>query len=65
MRQSPLASGIFYNILGVFFVFLAIQDVNTNSFGFFTYLLILLATLDIGTGLRLLLIHFKIKKSQK
>ncbi|OLN21502.1 hypothetical protein BTO30_14550 [Domibacillus antri] len=65
MRQSPLASGIFYNILGVFFVFLAIQDVNANSFGFFTYLLILLATLDIGTGLRLLFLHFKLKNSQK
>ncbi|MGG3451758.1 YdiK family protein [Domibacillus aminovorans] len=64
MRQSPLAAGIFYNILGGFFVFLAVQDVNVNGFRFFNYVLILLATFDIGTGLRLMLIHFKVKNSQ-
>ncbi|WP_046176605.1 YdiK family protein [Domibacillus indicus] len=63
--QSYLTRGIFFLILGFFFVFLAIQDVNQNAFGFFTYLLILLATMDIGTGLRLMFTHFKFKKSQK
>ncbi|OXS77793.1 YdiK family protein [Domibacillus enclensis] len=63
--QSYLTRGIFFNILGFFFVFLAIQDVNQNEFGFFTYLLILLATMDIGTGIRMMFMHFKLKKSQK
>lgn len=65
MRQSPLTTGIFYLILGVFFTYLAIEDVNTGGFGFFTYLLILLATMDIGSGLRLLFMHFRLKNSEK
>ncbi len=65
MGQTLLSRGIFFSILGVFFVFLAIEDVNTNQFGFFTYLLILLATMDIGTGIRLMFTHFKLKNSQK
>ena len=63
--QSYLTRGIFFTILGFFFVFLAIQDVNNNEFGFFTYLLILLATMDIGTGIRLMFTHFKLIKKQK
>ncbi|MCP3762394.1 YdiK family protein [Domibacillus sp. A3M-37] len=63
--QSYFTRGIFFNILGIFFVFLAIQDVNNNEFGFFTYLLILLATMDIGTGIRLMFTHFKLKNKQK
>ncbi|MBM7650513.1 hypothetical protein JOC78_003507 [Bacillus ectoiniformans] len=65
MRQSPLTTGIFYLILGVFFTYMAIQQVNNNGFGFFTYLLILLATMDIGSGIRMVLIHYKIRNSQK
>ncbi|MFK2827193.1 YdiK family protein [Bacillus sp. B190/17] len=65
MRQSPLMTGILYLILGSFFTYLAIEDVNTGGFGFFTYLLILLATMDIGSGLRLVMMHFRLKSSEK
>ncbi|WP_050184122.1 YdiK family protein [Domibacillus robiginosus] len=63
--QSYLTRGIFFSVLGIFFVLFAIQDVNTNGFGPFTYLLILLATMDIGTGIRLMFTHIKRQKSQK
>ncbi|KMY52825.1 MULTISPECIES: YdiK family protein [Bacillaceae] len=65
MKQSPLTTGILYLILGAFFTYLAIQDVNTGGFGFFTYLLILLATMDIGSGIRLIFMHFRLKSSEK
>ncbi|KKB33797.1 YdiK family protein [Bacillus thermotolerans] len=65
MRQSPLKAGIFYLILGIFFTYLAIEDVNASGFGFFTYLLILLATMDIGSGIRLVYVHFAMKKKEK
>ncbi|WP_203364614.1 YdiK family protein [Bacillus sp. REN10] len=65
MTRSPLKAGIFYLLLGAFFTYLAIEDVNSGGFGFFTYVLILLATMDIGSGIRLVFIHFRLKNSVK
>ncbi|EIJ79859.1 hypothetical protein PB1_05822 [Bacillus methanolicus PB1] len=65
MRQSPLISGIFYIMLGTLFTFFAIQNVNETGWGFFTYLLVLLATFDIGSGIRMITFHFKIKNANK
>ncbi len=66
MRQSPLFSGIIYIILGALFTVFAIQDLQQNGeWGFFTYLLVLLATFDIGSGIRMILLHFKIKEIKK
>ncbi len=62
MRRSPLFSGIIYIILGVLFTYLAIQNVQESGWGFFTYMLVFLATIDFGSGLRMVMIHFKIKK---
>jgi hypothetical protein len=64
MKQT-VTTGTFYLILGIFFTYLAVQEVNKNGFGFFSYLLILLATMDIGSGIRMLFIHYRIKNSQK
>jgi uncharacterized membrane protein HdeD (DUF308 family) len=65
MRQSPLFSGILYIILGLFFTFFAIQNVQEQGqWGFFTYLLVILATFDIGSGIRLVLLHFKLRTIQ-
>lgn len=63
--QSYLTRGIFFSVLGIFFVLFAIQDVNTNGFGPFTYVLILLATMDVGTGIRLMFMYIKERKKQK
>ncbi|MBM7588230.1 hypothetical protein JOC86_004827 [Bacillus pakistanensis] len=65
MRRSPLFSGLIYMILGVLFTYFAIQNVNNQGWGFFSYLLVLLATLDFGSGLRMVNLHFKIKKNLK
>nr|WP_295975156.1 YdiK family protein [uncultured Bacillus sp.] len=62
MRQSPLLSGIIYILLGVLFVFFAVQNVNEEGgWGFFSYLLVILATFDLGSGLRIIWYHFRVK----
>lgn len=66
MRQTPLYSGIIYIILGLLFTIFAIQNVQqSGEWGFFTYLLILLATFDLGSGIRMIIFHFKLKTIQK
>jgi hypothetical protein len=65
MRQSPLFSGIIYFLLGVLFTYFAIQDVQDDGWGFFTYLLVLLATFDVASGLKMVGFHFRIKKHTK
>lgn len=64
MRQSPLVSGILYLLLGALFTYFAIENVQKDQWGFFTYLLIILATFDIGAGLKMIAIHYRIKKSR-
>lgn len=66
MRQTPLFSGIIYVVLGVIFTLLAIQNVNNaGEWRFFSILLVILATFDFGSGIRMILIHFKLKKQKK
>lgn len=61
MRQTPLFSGIIYLLLGLLFVFLAVLNVNEGGWGFFAYLLVILATLDLGAGIRIIWYHFYLK----
>ncbi|HJV31170.1 MAG TPA: YdiK family protein [Bacillales bacterium] len=61
MRLSPLFSGIIYFLLGTLFTYFAIQDVQRSGWGFFVYLLIVLATFDFGSGLKMFTIHFVYK----
>ena len=66
MRRTPLVSGIIYMILGILFTYIAIQNVQRDQgWGIFTYFLIIIATFDFGTGLRMVAFHFKFVKSQK
>ncbi|MFS0638819.1 YdiK family protein [Mesobacillus foraminis] len=65
MRQTPLFSGIIYIVLGLLFTYFAVQNVNEDGWGFFSYLLVLLATFDLGSGIRMVLFHFKLKDFQK
>ena len=62
--KSPLSSGILYCILGAFLTYFAIIRVSTSGWGFFSYLLVLLATFEFGAGIRLMILHFKIKKNK-
>ncbi|MHC0039330.1 YdiK family protein [Pseudoneobacillus sp. C159] len=65
MRQTPIFSGFLYLLLGVLFTYFAINNVKEEGWGFFSYLLIILATFDLGAGLKMIAIHFKIKASTK
>jgi hypothetical protein len=65
MKRSPLFSGIVYILLGSLFTYFAIQNVNESGWGLFSYLLVMLATFDFGSGIRMILFHFKLKQIQK
>ncbi|MBL4953465.1 YdiK family protein [Neobacillus sp. OS1-32] len=65
MRRSPLFSGLIYFLLGALFTYFAITEVQTNGWGFFSYLLVILATFDIGSGLKMITFHFKFRDQLK
>jgi hypothetical protein len=65
MRRSPLFSGFIYLLLGSLFTYFAIDHVQTNGWGFYAYLLVLLATFDFGSGLKTILFHIKYKNKVK
>ncbi|MFD2444207.1 YdiK family protein [Bacillus sp. CGMCC 1.16607] len=64
MRQSPLGSGILYLLLAALFTYFAIQNVREGGWDFFSYLLVILATFDLGSGLKMIAFHFKLKKAR-
>jgi hypothetical protein len=61
MRRSPLFSGFIYFILGSLFTYFAIHDVRQNGWSFFSYLLVVLATFDFGSSLKLIAFYIKYK----
>ncbi|MCM2535446.1 YdiK family protein [Neobacillus pocheonensis] len=65
MRRSPLFSGFIYLLLGSLFTYFAIQDVSNSGWSFFSYLLVVLATFDFGSGLRMIFFYFKFKDKLK
>lgn len=65
MRRSPVFSGIIYIVLGCLFTYFAVEDVAENGWGFFSYLLVLLATFDFGSGLRIIFFYNKYKDKLK
>ncbi|WP_163102969.1 YdiK family protein [Peribacillus alkalitolerans] len=64
-RQSPLMTGFIYIILGILFTVFAVQNVSADGWNFFSFLLIFLATIDFGSGFRMIMLHLKIKSIQK
>ncbi|MBP2241832.1 hypothetical protein J2Z40_002404 [Cytobacillus eiseniae] len=66
MRNTPLYSGIIYILLGLLFTYIATQNIQReDGWGVFTIFLIIIATFDIGGGLRMIAFHFKMKKALK
>jgi hypothetical protein len=61
MKRSPMVSGFIYLVLGALFTYFAFDDVQKNGWGFFSYLLILLATFDLGSGIKMIVFHFRNK----
>ncbi|MFC4401783.1 DUF4305 domain-containing protein [Gracilibacillus xinjiangensis] len=64
MRISPLTSAFFYFALGSLFTYIAIQSVEGSVFNFITILLAFFATIDFVVGIRLVNLHFRIKKAR-
>lgn len=65
-RQTPLFSGIVYIFIGLLFVYLAVYNsMQEEQWGALTYIFIIFATLDIGTGIKFISMHFKLKNMQK
>ncbi len=65
MRRTPLLSGIIYVFLGVIFTKFAIEHVQQGGWTFFTYLIVILATFDLGSGLRIIYSYFRLKRLPK
>ncbi|WP_062352601.1 DUF4305 domain-containing protein [Bacillus kwashiorkori] len=63
--KSPLSTAIIYIVFGIIFVSFAIHQVTNSGWGIFAYLLILLATIDLGSGIRILFWHYKMKNREK
>lgn len=64
-RVSPLRSAIFYFIMGIIFIYFAFQTIDETVFNPLTILLVILATLEFGIGIRFLQFHIKLKQQQK
>ncbi|SFB38139.1 protein of unknown function [Lentibacillus halodurans] len=65
MKISPKTMGIVYCLLGILFTYVAIQSADGTIWNFLTILLAFFATLDFGVGIRMLIIHFKLKNQNK
>ncbi len=65
MKRSPMFSGFIYILLGSLFTYFAIEDVTKNGWGFFSYLLVILATFDFGSGIRIIFFYNKYKNQMK
>lgn len=59
MRTSPLHIALFYFLMGALFTYLAIQSAHETIWNFSTIVLMVIATLDFGTTLRMLAFYFK------
>ncbi|UOQ84315.1 DUF4305 domain-containing protein [Gracilibacillus salinarum] len=63
MRISPLRSAFFYIVLSVLFIYIAVQSAEDTVFNFITIFLATFATIDIVVAIRLVNLHFRIKKA--
>ena len=65
MRISLLTNAILYFVLGMVFIFLAIRTTSDTVWNVSTILLALIATFDIGLGVRFARAHFRVKNKKE
>lgn len=58
-------TGIIHIALAILLTYFAVNNVNMNGWDIFSIILVLLATFDFGTGLRLMALHFKLRKIER
>jgi hypothetical protein len=64
MRTSPFLMGILYFGMGTVFIVLAIQSKAEDIWSFPTIILMLVATFDFGVGIRMFLLHSRLKQAK-
>ncbi|WP_164670256.1 YdiK family protein [Virgibacillus doumboii] len=64
MRTTPKSLFFIYFIMGILFTYVAIQSVDETIWNLTTVVLAFIATLDFGVGIRMLRLHFKLKKKK-
>lgn len=64
-RISLIPNAIFFLLLGFMFIFIAIQTVEDTVWNFTTILIATIATFDIGIAIRIIMVHFRLKKANK
>ncbi|GAA0431973.1 YdiK family protein [Lentibacillus halophilus] len=65
IKMTPKTMAIIYFLIGAMFISVAVQVTGESIWRFPTILLALVATLEFGVGIRMLIIHFKIKSQKK
>ncbi|WP_174615770.1 YdiK family protein [Virgibacillus ihumii] len=65
MKTTPKMMFFVYFVMGLLFTFVAIRSSGDTVWNVTTIILAVAATLNFGVSLRMLLIHFKLKKKNK
>ncbi|RKQ28331.1 YdiK family protein [Oceanobacillus halophilus] len=65
MKISLLHNAVFFLILGIMFIFIAIQTATDSVWNITTILLAGVATFDIGVAIQSIRVHCRIKKKKK
>lgn len=65
MKTTPKMMSFVYFVLGLLFMFVAIRSSSGSVWNITTIILAVAATLNFGVSLRMLIIHFKLKKKNK
>ncbi|WP_188207160.1 YdiK family protein [Alkalibacillus aidingensis] len=64
MKVSPMFLAWIYILMGILFMYLAIQSADETIWNFATIIFALIATFDFGVAIRLVGVHQAMKKSK-
>lgn len=65
MRTSPKSLSLIYFVMGILFTYIATQTVTDTIWNFSTIILAVIATLEFGVAIRLMLIYIRLKRKNK
>ncbi|APC47124.1 DUF4305 domain-containing protein [Virgibacillus halodenitrificans] len=65
MKISPRTMAVIYFAMGIFFTYIAIISAGDTIWNVTTMVLALFATLEIGVGIRLIRLHYRMKNKKK
>ncbi|MCU9595600.1 YdiK family protein [Caldibacillus thermolactis] len=63
--MNLLTQAIIYLIFGILFTFFAIRHVSLYGWGFFAYLLVFFATLDIGSSIKIFYSYWNSQRNKR